>query len=143
MTSGEVTLEFRTELDAAPRARSAAGAALEAWGLRALADDTVLVVSELVTNGMLHAGAPVQLRLRQTARGVRVEVEDRSRVAPVRPLATLDAMTGRGMALVDALARRWGVQQLVDGKIVWCELASEAGLSAWGLPSTLARSIWV
>jgi GAF domain-containing protein/anti-sigma regulatory factor (Ser/Thr protein kinase) len=118
----QLALEFRSEPDAAPIARSAAALAVKEWGLGHLADDTALVVSELVTNGMLHAGAPVKLRLRATEDGVRIEVEDRSRIAPVRPIATLDSMTGRGIALVEALARRWGVQQLADGKVVWCEL---------------------
>lgn len=144
MHDRQLSLELRAELDAAPRARSAASGAVIGWGRPDLADDTALVVSELVTNGMLHAGAPVQLRLRETEAGVRVEVEDRSRIAPVRPLATSDAMTGRGIALVEAVARRWGVQQLADGKVVWCEITAssydgndtdvdvDALLAAWG-----------
>ena len=82
----EVALEFHSELDAAPRARSAVSAALAEWGLPDLTGDAVLVVSELVTNGLLHGGRPVRLRLMPIEAGIRVEVEDRSRIAPVLPL---------------------------------------------------------
>ena len=143
-SAGSVALTFRDELDAAPRARRLAADALAAWGLEELVDDARLVASELVTNGLLHAGAPVELRVRRTANGVRLEVEDRSRVAPVRPVAGVDAMTGRGISLVEAVSRRWGVEQLPGGKTVWSELTlTDAGpdddevdvdalLAAWG-----------
>ena len=112
------------QLDAAPRARELAAGAVADWGLEHVADDVRIVVSELVTNGMLHAGPPVELRLVDLGGAVRIEVEDRVTLAPVIPLASEDAMTGRGLALIRALSTRWGVQPLPDGKVVWCVLGA-------------------
>ena len=117
-----LTLE---QLDAAPRARQVAAAAVVEWGLAAIADDVRLVVSELVGNGMLHAGPPVELRVIDLGGAVRIEVEDRTTLSPVLPNPSTESMTGRGLALIDALSRRWGVQQLPDGKVVWCVVGPE------------------
>jgi GAF domain-containing protein len=96
---------------------------LRSWELSDLADDAALAVSELVSNAVLHGQPPLELRVAPIPGGVRVEARDGSRVRPVRPLATTDTMTGRGIALVEAVSARWGVDQLADGKSVWAELA--------------------
>jgi GAF domain-containing protein len=144
--------------EAVPRARAFTRTTLTAWAAGELRDDVVLVVSELVTNGLLHAGLPITLRLTGDAGLVRIEVCDPSTVAPVRPLASTEAMTGRGIALVDAVSRRWGVDRLPDGKRVWCEVAAvgaeeeptvdgeldvDALLAAWGDDAEGAGSITV
>ncbi|MDX6199010.1 MAG: hypothetical protein QOJ79_2161 [Actinomycetota bacterium] len=116
------TMPLAVDVDAAARARRFVLETLHDWKLADLADDTVLAASELVTNAVLHGGAPVELRLAPVAGGVRVEARDGSRVSPVRPLATMDTMTGRGIALVEAVSARWGVDPLPDGKSVWCEV---------------------
>ena len=126
MQGRRVTLQLGDEPDAAPRARELVAQTLAVWGLAHLTDDVRVVVSELVTNAMLHAGPPVELRLADLGGRVRVEVDDGSRLAPVRPLASVDAMTGRGIALVDALSRQWGVEQLAGGKTMWAEVAADS-----------------
>jgi hypothetical protein len=88
-----------------------------------------LCVSELLTNVIAHVGegTPVTVRLVLGQDGrVRVEVTD-----PV-PHAWLiarspgeDDETGRGLLLLDAVARRWGVWLTPAGKTVWCELRPE------------------
>jgi GAF domain-containing protein len=110
------------DVDAASRARRFVLDALTEWNLPDLADDAVLAASELVTNAVLHGGPPVELRLATVPGGVRVEARDGSRVSPVRPLPTADTMTGRGIALVEAVSARWGIDQLPEGKAVWCEV---------------------
>lgn len=143
-----------SDAEAVPSARAFTRATLDEWGTVDVLDDVVLVVSELVTNGLLHAGPPLELRLRRNARTVRVEVHDTSVVAPVRPLAGTDSMTGRGIALVDALSRRWGFDRLPDGKRVWSEVGLstaeeppgadiEALLAAWGDAEDLAGTVTV
>jgi anti-sigma regulatory factor (Ser/Thr protein kinase) len=117
-----VELQLSDGPAAASATRRAVAAALDQWGLSELTDDAVLAVSELVTNAILHADPPFVVRLARGEGGVRLEVEDGSRTAPVRPLASTETMTGRGISLVDAVAQRWGVDQLPDGKVVWCEL---------------------
>ena len=70
-----------------------------------------IVVTELLTNALLHGAPPVRLVVRTDEAGTRarVEVHDGSRALPVRPRPSSDAMTGRGLALVDALSEGWGV----------------------------------
>ena len=83
-----------------------------------------LLVSELVTNAVLHAGTDVELVVRRLRKGVRVEVLDRSTRPPVPRAYDDEAMTGRGLALVRELSRVWGVDERKDGKVVWFEVAA-------------------
>jgi hypothetical protein len=56
---------------------------------------------------------------------IRVEVSDPAeRALPVSLPAMPDDETGRGLALLDAMTVRWGVEQGAVGKTVWCELAA-------------------
>ncbi|MFF7640958.1 ATP-binding protein [Streptomyces canus] len=85
-----------------------------------------LCVSELLTNVIDHLGegTPVTVRVLLIDHGrTRVEVTDPDpRALPVLLRATATEESGRGLALLDAMARRWGVEQGVDRKTVWCEL---------------------
>lgn len=82
-----------------------------------LADDVVVTVSELVTNGIEHGHGPVVLRARLTDAEVLVEVSDESQ-APARLRApTDDEVRGRGLLLVSALAHDWGVRD--EGRTTW------------------------
>ena len=103
-------------------------AELAEWGV---ASDTVLlVVSELVTNAVLHARSEFELTVSGTDRVVRVEVSDHNPELPVwpeLPVSTTgapdEACGGRGLALVRSLAKDWGVEAHPgDGKTVWCEV---------------------
>src|SRR3954471_21138560 len=78
-----------------------------------------LVASELVTNALLHGGGVAVVAVRPMKSGVRIEVSDRNRHAPLVAVDSPDAMTGRGLHLVRRLAARWGVQPSGDGKVVW------------------------
>lgn len=104
---------------------------LAAAGRDDLADVAELLVSEVVTNALVHAGTPVEVRARVGERGLRVEVSDGSpRVPVVRHYASLTA-TGRGLLLIEELVDRWGVDSLAAGKCVWFELeAVRAGDSS-------------
>jgi serine/threonine-protein kinase RsbW len=108
-------------------ARRATREALAAWGVTHLEETAVLLVSELVTNGVLHAKTPAAiLRLRlETAEGfLRIEVQDADPSWPRRRTpAGLDE-SGFGLVLVDALADKWGVRDTPPGKTVWTELTT-------------------
>ena len=87
-----------------------------------------LLVSEMVTNAVLHAGTEVVLRIGHEGTSVRVEVTDGSAAMPgdVR-LANDESATGRGMWLVEELADAWGQRSHANGKVVWFEVALEPG----------------
>ena len=93
-------------------------------------DDTTdlleLLVSELVTNAILHAGTDFKLRVTYDDGLLRVEVCDTS-AAKARPRHYgTGSTTGRGLALIEALATEWGVDTDVHGKSVWFTLRVEA-----------------
>lgn len=105
-------------------ARHFARDVLEGWGCHGLVSDAELVVSELVTNAVLHAGTSGRLVLRLGTERLRVEVVDEGagdpRPQPWDPLRP----GGRGLLIVSEIARRWGVEHVDhDAKVVWAELA--------------------
>lgn len=93
-------------------------------------EDVVLLVSELVTNAIEHGGrrdhvAEVELEVIVADDHVHIEVSDHSSVVPVPRAGPIDRPSGRGLALVDRLASRWGVARGASGKTVWMEVARE------------------
>lgn len=89
-------------------------------------DAVMLLVSELVTNAVLHARSTVSVEVRCCSRGgVHVEISDRSTATPVRTPRSDTALGGRGVALVEAYSTRWGVRSLAGGKTVWFEVDPE------------------
>src|SRR3954469_799372 len=111
--------------DAVPRARRFAADALTAGVGSSVVEDAELVVTELVTNALLHGAPPVVLRISPVGSGVRIEVEDTGREMPIRMRDNVEAMTGRGLSLVSRVTRGWGVEPAGDGqgKVVWAEVA--------------------
>ena len=88
-----------------------------------LAETLVLLISELVTNAVVHTGCPAVLRMLFAAEGgVRVEVADASDRPPQPRHAEGEDTNGRGLELVDGLADRWGWQREGAGKSIWCEV---------------------
>ncbi|WTU08821.1 serine/threonine-protein phosphatase [Streptomyces sp. NBC_00075] len=108
--------------DAAPgRARRLARRALSRWGLEDLTDSVELLVSEVVTNAVRYASRPITLRLLRTD-VLRCEVGDDVPQLPRLRQARATDEGGRGLYLVNRLARRWGATRLSTGKVVWFEL---------------------
>lgn len=103
---------------------------LLAWQVDALETTASLVLNELITNAVLHAGTRIDVRVSFGARTLRLEVGDGSTRQPRLRHFDLDATTGRGLALVAALSRAWGVAPAPDGKVVWCELAYDGAMPA-------------
>lgn len=104
-----------------PRLRRIARAKLSLWGLSPQVDTSLLLVSELVTNGLRYgSGQLVALRLALTSDLLIVEVDDGSSARPSLRCAGSDAESGRGLFLVDTLADAWGVSP--DGTTTWAVL---------------------
>ena len=89
-----------------------------------------LLVSEVVTNAVLHAGTEVVLRIGHEGTSIRVEVTDGSLTEPALRHFTGEAATGRGLWLVQELADAWGQEPKGDGKVVWFEVDLAPTLAA-------------
>lgn len=88
-------------------------------------DDARLLVTELVSNALLHGAGPVGLVLERAQQRLRIGVEDESPDPPVLRHASPYAVSGRGIRLLASLAAGWGVEPRADGrpgKRVWFEL---------------------
>jgi anti-sigma regulatory factor (Ser/Thr protein kinase) len=88
-------------------------------------DDLLIVVSELVSNAVIHARTRLRLVIRYDGRRVLTEVFDGDPRLPVLPDHPGD-VGGRGLLLVDRLSLRWGSEAVGIGKRVWAELATRA-----------------
>jgi serine phosphatase RsbU (regulator of sigma subunit)/anti-sigma regulatory factor (Ser/Thr protein kinase) len=118
----DVAYWFLEPEDSAPgRARRLARRALSRWGLEELTDSVELLVSEVVTNAVRYASRPITLRLLRTD-VLRCEVGDDVPQLPRLRQARATDEGGRGLYLVNRLARRWGATRLSTGKVVWFEL---------------------
>ncbi|MFE3772310.1 ATP-binding protein [Streptomyces sp. NPDC059122] len=104
---------------------------LDRWGLGVVADDALLVLSELLTNAVRHArvsrGREIETRYSREPQGVRIEVHDAAQNWP-QP-RTPDVDGGRGLTIVAALAARWGTEVRDGGlgKAVWAVIAVPGG----------------
>ena len=134
-------LKFAATATAPRCARVFVGRTLQSWLLTEVSQDAELVVSELVTNAVKATGtlsphppyadgerlAIVGVQVRVTGEAVFVEVWDRDSELPVAPPVGEGAADtdegGRGLSIVGALSRRYGVTRpQTGGKVVWAEL---------------------
>ena len=121
-------MQLRAELKGDPsqvaRARKMVGDALAQWGVGGEdCEVTVLLVSELVTNALLHSRPPFELHAERRGDALRVEMSDADpegwpAIRPTRP----DVPGGRGLRLVESLAHDWGTERDGRGKRVWFEV---------------------
>ncbi|MGH9063845.1 MAG: ATP-binding protein [Acidimicrobiales bacterium] len=125
----EARRRFPQEPRSAGEARRFLRQVLDEWGLEDYVEAATLALSEVVTNAVLHAGSEAEVLVRATGPVLRVEVHDTSRQRPVRKRYRLDAGTGRGLAMVEVLADRWGSVTSETGKVVWFELATAEGVT--------------
>ena len=119
------TVVLPQHTQAAAVARRSTGEVLRAWNLDHLEPVALLVVSELVTNAILHAhasGFAPELHLHAGSTWLRIEVHDTDPRPPQpRTPAGLDE-AGRGLLLIEAITDQWGVCSTSTGKAVWAIL---------------------
>jgi anti-sigma regulatory factor (Ser/Thr protein kinase) len=123
------SLELAASPESVPEARRWARRLAEDWELGDLDWPLLQLVTELVTNCVLHARTPSVLRIEQetTTGVVRCEVRDLSTLRPRRRVHSSGATTGRGLQMLDRLSSSWGVTPSPTGKTVWFELHEGAG----------------
>lgn len=118
--------ESRTHLDRHPRSSAAARRFVEEtlrrWECEGLLDTVNLLVSELVTNSIVHADSAADIAVLLKPDSLRIEVTDHGELMPVVEDADDNATSGRGMALVESLSSSWGVVPGPDEKTVWFEV---------------------
>ncbi|MDX6353939.1 MAG: hypothetical protein QOF98_842, partial [Streptomyces sp.] len=116
--------------DAVMHARRFTARTLRAWQLAEqsdLADVALLVISELVTNALVHTHGAVRLDLTLAGDRLRIAVSDASPRAPARPVVVdWEATGGRGLLLVEATSGSWGSVPVSGGKQVWSEIVVPA-----------------
>lgn len=118
---------FGPDLRSAGEARLFIDETFEQWDCGQLTDTVKLLVSELVTNAVIHAHSEVELAVHLRPEKVRVEVIDAADAVIQRRDAAQEAQSGRGMALIEALSTAWGIDTLLSGKSVWFEVARPGG----------------
>ena len=108
--------------DRAPRiARAFVAENLQSWQLDDLIEPASLVVSEVVTNAVIHARSDAELVLERTPTALRISVTDRGSGLTREPGST-GSDGGRGLLIVQQLSTSWGAEPTGDGNRVWAEL---------------------
>jgi anti-sigma regulatory factor (Ser/Thr protein kinase) len=128
------TASFAPEPDSASAARHWALDALKSWDPRACSADVQLVISELVTNAVVYGAGTIRVNLGITDGAVHIAVTDHGAQAVVPWVPSVEEVHGRGLWIVDRLARKWGVtdhdlagQHHLAGKTVWAEMTLHDG----------------
>jgi len=125
--------QLRTALpptaDSVRRARELIRSLYASTGIDADCDTVLLLVSELVSNAVRHAGGAVEVSAQQVGSILRVEVSDGSPQMPQVQDHSVYSTGGRGLQMVDHLADRWGAEPSGPGlgKTVWFEIGPPVG----------------
>ena len=124
--SGHFTQVFLPVPEAVAAVRHFVTGVLRLWHEHehAMVADAELVASELATNAVQHADSPFRVSVDRSTGVVCIAIQDAVEGHAEQQPPTRDEMTGRGMAIVDALSRRWGCDALPAGKVVWAELVA-------------------
>jgi signal transduction histidine kinase len=126
-------LALRPEPSSVRDARRYVAAELSAAGFDGAVMSAELLVSELVTNAILHARTPIHVTVDTRGDTARIGVADESALSPRVRSHSVDSGTGRGLLLVERLASAWGVESENSGKVVWFELPRyPADADLWG-----------
>jgi PAS domain S-box-containing protein len=134
---------FAPEAKSVSRARAFTRRTLEGWGAGELVDSASLIVSELVTNAVVHTGTPTRLALWLQGHELCVEVEDRhpGRALPITAqVAPETAEHGRGLLITTSLSSTWGVEYTPTSKRVWARFSADGAPGLHGAPRDVRRT---
>ena len=128
----EVSRGFDADADTVPQSRRFARQVLTDWG-RVECEWVVLqLLSELVTNAVIHARTSYTVTISDDGEHLRLGVRDSSARVVIPRQYDGTATTGRGLMLVAQMSQRWGVDHDPEGKTVWAQIdpaASEVGVN--------------
>jgi hypothetical protein len=126
LSAGAATATVRVTLAPEPRSARAArdfvARTCSDWGCSQQVLAATLIASELVTNAVLHARTPLTMSVSRCGSQLRVGVRDHDGTPPRSRVVGPDAVSGRGMRVVDALCLDWGVLSAAGSKLVWAIL---------------------
>jgi len=125
-----VKVDLPPEPRSATRARQLTREQLAASCPEQAVEVAALLVTELVSNAILHARTDIVLIVDVAPGRVVLRVRDGSHIAPVVRSYGSEAATGRGIALVEQLASEWGVERSDEGKEVWCRIDYDTATDA-------------
>jgi len=111
---------FPPHLDSAREARHFVLGQLGSLADRALASDAAIVIAELAANAIVHARSTFTVAVSQAGDTVRIAVRD---MVPLGDGERLVTAIGPGLDVVAKIAKRWAVEPLPDGKVIWVELS--------------------
>jgi CheY-like chemotaxis protein/anti-sigma regulatory factor (Ser/Thr protein kinase) len=124
----QTTIDLPAQATSVAQAREFVASTFAVWGIPAdTIDDALVVVSELVTNAVTHAGSACQVRLAVDKVAVRISVLDNGAGTPDPQPFSDTKPHGRGLHIVGALSSAWGVDRVPQGKLVWAEMSRAAG----------------
>lgn len=117
-----MTFTLAAELSSVRQARRLVQGVLRDWSREDVADEVLLLTSELVTNAVVHARSEVKLTVVPIGSNLRVEVADSGEGSLQLREADENAVHGRGLMLVEAMSRSWGTSADEARKMVWFEI---------------------
>ncbi|MCM0677961.1 ATP-binding protein [Micromonospora phytophila] len=121
-----LNVDLAPTVGAARQARQLVTDGCHRWGVVELAEPGCIAVTEMVNNVVAHARTAMTVRLAPRDSTLHLAVRDHSPRQPAfAGLAPLNSAGGRGLLLIDTVARRWGSTRVPDGKVVWCVLHSD------------------
>lgn len=113
---------FQLDIGAPAAARTFVAEALARWGVDS--DDVILVVGELVSNAFRHAATRFRLSIQHSDDVVGLWVSDAGPGVPLAKAPDVEGVGGRGLMIVETLARAWGFHADTEGgKTVWAEIS--------------------
>lgn len=120
--AGETALRLAGSTQSVPEARRWLAGQIPAWWDRDSTAVAILCVSELAANAVEHTDGTFEVAMALSPRSMRVWVRDTAPGPIEARMATPPADAGRGLAIVDALAAAWGVDDQRAGKAVWFDV---------------------
>lgn len=123
----EVGKEFEAHPVSVRMARDFVVRQMEHWRLDAVGWAAGVLVTELASNAVTHARTPYSVALARSADDVLLQVRDGSERLPLLVGGGSKSEAGRGLHVVQAVTRSWGVTTVTGGKLVWGRLALDDG----------------